>query len=136
MPGKFFAVAATPPPCSPSANGTAVAATRGRGRAEAAVGVGDVAPGPGDVEHRREVDVDADVAQVQRGAPALRAAEGGAPFPITRAEALGAPPIRFTSPPSWSIITSSGSRNPGGRGIAWRSRDQPRPAPRLGRLPV
>ena len=51
-----------------------------RGRAEAAVCFADVTPGTGDIEVRREVDVDADVAQVPRRAPALRAAEGGAPL--------------------------------------------------------
>ena len=94
---------------------------RGGARAEAAFGLLGVAAGPGDVEHRRQVDVDADVAQVGRGARRPGRRLKAAPrAPICSAEAVGAPSIRFTRPPSWSIITSSGSRSPGGRRIACR----------------
>ena len=48
--------------------------------------------------------------RLRGGAPALPAAEGGPRAPISSAEAVGAPLSRFTSPPSWSTMTSSGSR--------------------------
>ena len=57
-------------------------------------------------------------AAVRRPCSRLKAAPRA---PIFAAEAAGAPPTRFTSPPSWSTITSSGSRSPGGRRIACRS---------------
>ena len=54
--------------------------------------------------------------------------------PICAAEAVGAPSSRFTRPPSWSTITSSGSRRPAGRGIACSSAISRRPAARLGKF--
>ena len=70
-------------------------------------------------------------AAVRRPCSRLKAAPRA---PISAAEAVGAPPTRFTSPPSWSTITSSGSRSAGGRRIACRRAIRRRPAARLGKL--
>ena len=44
--------------------------------------------------------------------------------------------MRFTSPPSWSSITSNGSRSRDGRGIACSRATSRLPAARLGRFPA
>ena len=63
------------------------------------------------VEHRGQVDVHADAAQVGRGARGRRrwpAAPGARTSPICFSDSSGAPGSRRTSPPSWSVISSSG----------------------------
>src|SRR5436190_20216648 len=42
--------------------------------------------------------------------------------PSSAGDRPGGPERRFTRPPSWSIITSSGARRPGGRGMDCRLR--------------
>ena len=89
----------------------AAVAAHGRGRrAEGAPGRALERAGQAEVEHRREVDVDADAAQVARRRDALGAHGRGvaASPPSPPPSATARPDRRFTSPPSWSIITSSG----------------------------
>ena len=133
-PGKCLAVAATPPSCSPSAKGTAVAATCSRGRAEAAFGLGDRAARPGDVEHRREVDVDAELAQVRRRAPALLAAEGGAARAHLRRRGRRGAAEPLHQPALLVDHHQQRVAQAGGRRIACRRAIRRRPAARLGRL--
>ena len=71
------------------------------------------------------------LAAVRRPWRALKAAPRA---PISRAETVGAPLRRLTRPPSWSVITSSGSRSFGGRGIACRRAIRRRPAARVGKF--
>lgn len=52
--------------------------------------------------------------------PSLRASEVLPLRPIWPGERWGAPESRFTKPPSWSIITSSGAPSAASRGMACR----------------
>jgi hypothetical protein len=133
-PGKCFAVATTPPAWSPSAKGTAVAATSAalepKPRSVAAI----VPPGRATSSTGARSTLMPKLrrlAAVSRPWARLKAAPRS---PISSAEVVGGPSTRMTRPPSWSVMTSSGSPNPGGRLTACRRRISRRPTARLGRL--
>ena len=133
-PGKCLAVAATPASSRPSANGTAVLATPAAVAAKERPVSAITPPGRPTSRTGARSTSTPRLRQVGRGEAALAARVGRALRPIVAAEAPGGPSTRFTSPPSWSVITSSGrwaSRR--GRGTACTSAISARPAARVGK---
>ena len=117
-PGKCLAVAETPPSRSPRAKAApkraAAGAVKPKPRPSAC---GALSGRTTSTTGARSTFMPAArrVAAVAR--PSARATEGVPVAPICGALRVGAPGSRFTLPPSWSTMSSSGARSPGGRGI-------------------